>query len=351
MNVRLAQHRAKPQRGGFTLIELLVVISIIGVLASLILPGVQNARATARRMQCLNNMRNVGVAIQNYATNNNGQLPPLAKEEGTAENASATPAVPETRRAVPWSVYLLPYLDQAGLYDIILDNDQGGPLALNNAAPNPRHINIPVYTCADDPRSAANGTLSFVANGGWYLGTTVPTTINADTAHGVVTTANLSSYVSNWALPAAASVVDARRSVAATGTTFRDGIRMTQDQIKDGSSQTLLLSENIQAGNWYDVTTGHIAFVAPVTRTANNGNDDDFTDIPAASRINDSFATALSGQAPRPSSYHTQVVNVIFADGSGRNLSQSINHEVYRKLITSSGMAAFQELPLSGNSF
>src|SRR5580658_11022628 len=64
-------------RLGFTLIELLVVISIIAVLVSLISPAVRSAREAARRTQCLNNIRNLGLAIENFATASNQQYPLL----------------------------------------------------------------------------------------------------------------------------------------------------------------------------------------------------------------------------------------------------------------------------------
>src|SRR5690606_6283882 len=74
-NQTMNARRLSKSRRGFTLIELLVVISIIAVLISLIAPAVQSARRAARRTQCLNNMRNVGLAIQNFASQNGGKLP------------------------------------------------------------------------------------------------------------------------------------------------------------------------------------------------------------------------------------------------------------------------------------
>jgi len=96
-------------RGGFTLIELLVVIAIIAVLIALLLPAVQSAREAARRAQCVNNLKQMGLAMHNYE-NTFGGLPPGALYYGFgAGNASSFKS--------GWSVRILNHLEQRQIYD------------------------------------------------------------------------------------------------------------------------------------------------------------------------------------------------------------------------------------------
>jgi prepilin-type N-terminal cleavage/methylation domain-containing protein len=127
------------QRRGFTLIELLVVIAIIGVLIALLLPAVQSAREAARQTQCLNNLKQLGLAIQNYITQSN-VLPAQ-----TTENTSVIAGASNVQWWTSWTASLLPHIEQQPLYN-----------ALN--------FNLPMLEMAP-PLSGANTTVALTKIG------------------------------------------------------------------------------------------------------------------------------------------------------------------------------------------
>ncbi|QDU59313.1 Type II secretion system protein G precursor [Planctomycetes bacterium Pan216] len=100
---------------GFTLIELLVVIAIIGVLVAMLLPAVQQAREAARRAQCKNNLKQLGIALHNYHESHL-VFPPgyIARGVSSADNSGA-----ETGPGFAWGSMLLPYTDQEAIYNQI----------------------------------------------------------------------------------------------------------------------------------------------------------------------------------------------------------------------------------------
>lgn len=150
------------RKSGFTLIELLVVITIIAVLIALLLPAVQQAREAARRTQCKNNLKQMGLAFHNYVDVNQcfppGYLGYPANGGGGCQSINNTTQVAQ---GWGWGAYILPYLDQGNLYNMIqpgtfqtvCDTPFGAQASLAVGNPAWERISLTVFKCptATDP--------------------------------------------------------------------------------------------------------------------------------------------------------------------------------------------------------
>jgi prepilin-type N-terminal cleavage/methylation domain-containing protein len=287
--------RARP---AFTLIELLVVIAIIAVLMGLLIPAVQKVRGAAARIQCANNLHQIGVAIHNYASANNGQLP--------YSHRSTTPYS-------GWVTLLLPYLEQDNLY-------RQYNFALNWYDPAQRSVvsqQVKVMVCPATPNSQRmiTGTVNGVAYSvppadyaaiGGITSDIVPQVIPAD-------------YPRLGAMP-----ID-------TTLGFKD--------ITDGTSTTLLVAEGAgrpqiwQGGH----NTGTISSTAETKSTWSAWNGDfirgysfDGTVYPGPCPLNCSNMDAIY-------SFHTGGAYGLMGDGSAQFMTQSMDVWVMYALATSQG--------------
>jgi prepilin-type N-terminal cleavage/methylation domain-containing protein len=130
---------------GFTLVELLVVIAIIGILVALLLPAIQAARESARRTECSNKLKQIGVALHNFE-NTFKYLPPGGISGSTVTVAHKKLNVPANVTHA-WAIFLMPYLEQQALYDNYrLDRDWQAPE--NREV---RETRVPVLLCPSTP--------------------------------------------------------------------------------------------------------------------------------------------------------------------------------------------------------
>ena len=354
------------RRRAFTLVELLVVISIIGMLMALLLPAVQQAREAGRRNTCGNNMRNCAMAVLNFSTAKAtypgyvDQLTVVPTSTGTTSTSSAV------TYPVSWIGMILPYLERTDIYNMLRNQNQwaiaGG---LNNATP---QIYMDILNCPSSPAPGTQGNAwcVYVTNSGMMdIAVTATSGFPADwQANGVF----FNRYNNtNPNLPSGAAVPWAATSAVVSN--MGQVVSMSQDYITlhDGSSLTLMLSENnnvptlsnTSGGGGVSWGTGNGLQLTGVTGN-NLGN---WANISAGVEPQNCFvfwpdmqphpgmkinapvsATAASSPSaysfdysPHPSSNHPTIVNVSFCDGHGRTISQDIDYGVFCLLMTPYG--------------
>ncbi len=148
-------------RRGFTLIELLVVIAIIAILIGLLLPAVQKVREAAARTKCQNNMKQIVLALHNYADSNGGALPPSSAQFIT------TPSAPAGFGPVSLNFLLFPYVEQQNVYTLTIAPPTANAGAIQTAGGIYGNLAMSIFICPSDA-SIPNGLTNFTNAGITY---------------------------------------------------------------------------------------------------------------------------------------------------------------------------------------
>lgn len=309
MNIFVRKHR------GFTLIELLVVIAIIAILIALLLPAVQQAREAARRTQCKNNLKQLGLALHNYHDVHNC-LP--FGHEGTTKSFSA------------FSM-LLPYLEQANIYNQI---DFNVPVShANNAVP--LLIELPAFRCPSDLANALpaiGGATNYFANKGSGVLWGTPTGPNA-----VLQAQNGVMYYGSKVRMA--DITDGTSNTAAMcERLLADGNNGKVSPVADvffSPASPLTADEAVQICNAIDINNLANQFPLFMGAPWMNGQHTYLhTNVPNARSCG--FFLINRATMP-PSSRHTGGVQMLLCDGSVRFVSENINLGTWRAVGTRDG--------------
>jgi prepilin-type N-terminal cleavage/methylation domain-containing protein/prepilin-type processing-associated H-X9-DG protein len=367
----MARRKTRIRKSGFTLVELLVVISIIGMLVGLLLPAINNARESGRRTVCQNNMRNVSTALINYENSRNlfpGYLNVLVMNNGKAYMNQQT----GQKMGVSFVVMCLRQLDRPDLdmaWKTPAGAAQGGGSAGSSSSSasgssgsggtiNPM-VRLEILICPSDPPTSDTGQpTSYVVNSGMQ-DTTGSAQMPRDWAENGVF---FDRYTGD------PRVTGSSGGGSSSGGSSSSGYQMVSMSSafiarSDGLQNTLLISENVDAGNYTDQTEAKLGFIWNGTGTVNTGQSppnlnppDDNMRINRGTGMSDlqggsvqtsassaTNSTSSSQSSPtasvfaRPSSYHPNGVNMVFCDSHLKFVSDQIDYYVYCLLMSSNG--------------
>ena len=309
------------RRRGFTLIELLVVIAIIAVLVGLLLPAVQAAREAARRAQCVNNLKQMGLALHNYH-DALGCFPMSYVAFATFRDGAT-----DDSTGWAWSTMILPQLEQGIAYNAV-NFARAVEDSTNTTA---ARTSMGVYLCPSDP--VPGGPFSVSNAGGTNLAMVSPT-----------------SYAACVGNDLADSTTGLNNDGVGNGVLYRNS-RVRIADITDGTSQTILAGErawSINSGTWVGVVTNGVIRRGPNNPCPNTG-----AAYYLAATLVQAHCNVLNtiqdpdGGLDDYSSRHPGGANMLFGDGSVHFLRSVLGNNGQRadgSTIYSTGSIILQAL-------
>ncbi len=300
-----------PKRRGFSLIELLVVLAIIAMLLSLLLPAMNGAREAARRSQCANNLKQIGLALNNYHEATNAFPPGWVSLPSPGTGADAGPGW-------GWNAMILPMMEQRPVYGLI---DFSLPIeVMANAKPRITQINS--LTCPSDRQRQR--TFFAVAAGGDGMIAGEP-----------IAEVGASNYVGCFGSGDPSSLYPFDPSAPPPGCAAGDGMFFRNRSVRiidveDGTSQTIAVGErdaSISRATWTGAITGSAGGPALVVGRA--GEREGPNAVPPRS---DDFGSGHPGGA-----------QFLYVDGSVHFLPSRLPAPVYRALATRAGGESISE--------
>jgi prepilin-type N-terminal cleavage/methylation domain-containing protein len=339
VRAQLSLGRTMNRRKAFTLIELLVVIAIIAILIALLLPAVQQAREAARRTQCKNHLKQVGLALHNYLDAHSVFPPSYCVVPGVTTTVGGQ-----------WSVVarILPYLDQANRQNLIHWN-VAYSTQLNVAT-----TRVPPYLCPSDPNDMVRINTStgvprdypanYVVNfGTWKIYDPV-TGSGSDGAffpNSKMQPAHFTDGMSNTlcASEAKAFTPYVRNTTTDLGATVPTDASFAAAFTGDGCCIGASTQFNTGHTEWADGLCQQSGFTTTFTPNTKIPYTVSGTvhDIDIISWREGTHATRVQYAAMPARSYHEGIVHVLLMDGSGRAVSESIDGGVWKALGTRAG--------------